>query len=43
MAKTCLNIIFDTKHDNQDMDTKYAKQKFKQNFDLITYENVNMK
>jgi hypothetical protein len=27
MAETCLNIIFNKKHENQDMDTKYAKQK----------------
>jgi hypothetical protein len=43
MAETSVNIISDTKHENQDMDTKYAKQKFKQKFDLMTYENVNMK
>jgi hypothetical protein len=39
MAETCLNIISNTKHENQDMDTKYAKQ----NFDLMTYEKLNMK
>jgi hypothetical protein len=41
MVKAGFNLILNTKIKNKN--TKYAKQKFKWKFDLITYENLNMK
>jgi hypothetical protein len=40
MLKIGLNLIPNTKYEKT---MKYARQRFQQNFILITYENMNMK
>jgi hypothetical protein len=43
MTTTRINLIINTKMRIKDKNTKYAKQKFKWNVILTTYENLNMK
>jgi hypothetical protein len=43
MEKIGLNLILNTKHENQNENTKYVKQKCKWNFIIMTYEITNTK
>lgn len=40
MEKIGLNIILNIEHENLKKNTKYISQKFKQNFTLMTCENM---